>query len=180
MAKINNYYDYIWKSKKGVNEKEIFENIPEQLKLELMHHLSQDLLNNVILFKNSSRGLQEELLSRMRLMSYPPNVILSHRSTFSNGVYFVSKGSLSVYGEDEKTEKAALYSGEYFGLVPMILSESSGGTVITQDYCEVFFLPRETFNELKEGFEEFRELLKEIAKNKSEKDLELFMEGIII
>jgi CRP-like cAMP-binding protein len=180
MSKINNYFDYIWKNKKGVNEKEIFENIPEQLKLELMHHLSQELLDNVLLFKKSSKGLREELLSRMRLMSYPPEVILSYATTFSNGVYFVSKGSLSVYSEDEKIEKATLVSGEIFGLIPMILGEASGGTIITKDYCELFYLPRVSFNDLKDNSEEFSGLLKEVSKNKTEKDLELFMEGLII
>jgi len=180
MSKVNNYYDYIWKSKKGVNENDIFENIPHQLKLELMHHLSKDLLDNILLFKNSSRGLQEELISRMRLNSYPPKVVLSHRSTFSSGVYFISKGSVSVFGDDEKSEKMILTSGEYFGLIPMILKEPSGGTVITKDFCEVFYLSRESFIELNDSFQEFRDILKEIAKNKSEKELELFMEGIII
>jgi len=180
MSKVNNYYDYIWKSKKGVNENDIFENIPDQLKLELMHHLSKDLLDKVLLFKNSSRGLQEELISRMRLNSYPPNVVLSHRSTFSNGVYFISKGSVSVFGDNEKSEMISLTSGEYFGLIPMILKEPSGGTVITKDFCEVFYLSRDSFNELNDSFPELRDLLKEIAKNKSEKELELFMEGIII
>jgi len=108
MGKVNNYYDYIWMSKKGVNEKEIFENLPKQLTLELMRHLSKDLLNNVILFKNSSKGLQEELLSRMELISYPPEVILSYESTFSNGVYFIRKGALKVYLKEEKDPKTTL------------------------------------------------------------------------
>jgi hypothetical protein len=180
MSKITNYYNYIWKNKKGVNEKEMFENLPQQLKLELMLHLSKDLLNKVNLFKSSSKGLQEELLSRMELNSYPPEVTLSYRSTFSNGIYFISKGSLSVLDKDENTEKTVLKTGEYFGIVPMILGEPPGGTIITKEYCEMFFLPRKSFNELKESTQEFRELLKEISKKKSEKDLELFMEGIII
>ena len=180
MNKITNYYDYIWKNKKGVNEKEIFENLPQQLKLELMLDLSKDLLDKVNLFKYSSKGLQEELLTRMELNSYPPEVTLSYRSTFSSGIYFISKGSLSVYGEDESVEKAVLETGEYFGVVPMILGEPSGGTIITKEYCEMFFLPRKSFNELKENVSEFNDLLKEVSKKKSEKDLELFMEGIII
>jgi hypothetical protein len=180
MEKVNNYFDYIWKNKKGVNEKEIFENIPEQLKLELMHDLSRDLLDNVELFKHSSKGLKEELLSRMQLMSYPPKITLSYFSTFSNGVFFISKGSLDVFGSDENDLKATLLPGEYFGLIPMVLNERSGGTVITKDYCEMFFLPRESFKELKSTSDEFGTLLKEISKNKSEKDLELFMEGIVI
>ena len=179
MGKVNNYYDYIWMSKKGVNEKEIFENLPKQLTLELMRHLSKDLLNNVMLFKNSSKGLQEELLSRMELISYPPEVILSYESTFSNGVYFIRKGALKVYLKEEKDPKTTLGPGEYFGLTPMILGEASGGTIITSDYSEMFYLPRESFNELKSKFDELSTLLKELSKNKSEKDIELFMEGII-
>jgi len=61
----------------------------------------------------------------------------------------------------------------------MILGEASGGTIITSDYSEMFYLPRESFNELKSKFDELSTLLKELSKNKSEKDIELFMEGII-
>jgi hypothetical protein len=178
--KVNNYYDYIWMSKKGVNEKEVFESLPEQLTLELMRHLSKDLLDNVPLFKNSSKGLQEELLSRMKLISFPPEVILSYESTFSNGVYFISKGAVNVYSKEETKAKTTLETGEYFGLTPMILGEASGGTIITSDYSEMFYLPRESFNELKSKFEEFSALLKALSNNKSEKDIDLFMEGIII
>ena len=63
---------------------------------------------------------------------------------------------------------------------PMVLGEVSGGTIITNDYSEMFFLPRESFSDLKSNFEEFRAILIEISKNKSEKDLDLFMEGIIV
>jgi hypothetical protein len=178
--KVNNYFDYIWRSRKGVNENELFNDLPEQLKLELMHHLSKDLLEKVYLFKNSSRGLKEELMSDMQLLSYPPDVVLSHRNAFSNGVYFVSKGALKVFGEDENSVKADLTVGDHFGLVPMILNEASGGTIITSDYCEVFYLPRQSFNKLKELSEEFNLVLKDSAKNKTEKQIELFMDGIII
>lgn len=180
MDKVNNYFDYIWQNKKGANEKELFENIPDQLKLELMQDLSKELLNNVPLFNKSSEGLKKELLSQMRLKSYPPDITLSYIDTFSNGVYFVSKGSLTVYGQDNQNQKAQLIEGDYFGLTPMILNERSSGTVVTDDYCELFYLTRKAFNELKGSSSEFNDLLKEVAKNKNEKDLELFMEGIVI
>ena len=92
----------------------------------------------------------------------------------------MSKGRLTVYGPDNLNEKAQLIEGDYFGLTPMILNERSSGTVVTDDYCELFFLTRHAFNDLKDSSSEFNDLLKEVAKNKSEKDLELFMEGIVI
>lgn len=180
MDKVNNYFDYIWRSKKGVNENELFNDLPVQLKLELMHHLSSDLLGKVYLFRESSGALKEELLSQLELLSYPPEVILSHRNAFSNGVYFISKGTLIIDGNAEQGAKATLTSGDYFGLMPMMLNEPSGGTIITNDYCEVFFLSRSSFTKLKDQHEEFNFVLKESAKNKSEKQIELFMEGIII
>lgn len=179
MNKVNNYFDYIWRSKKGVNENELFNDLPIQLKLELMHHLSSDLLEKVHLFKSSSNALKEELLTKLELLSYPPEVILSHRNAFSNGVYFISKGTLQVYS-DSKQAKAELSVGDYFGLVPMMLNEPSGGTIITLDYCEVFYLPKLSFTHLKEQSEEFNRVLKESAKNKPEIQIELFMDGIII
>lgn len=180
MDKVNNYFDYIWRSKKGVNENELFNDLPAQLKLELMYHLSSDLLERVYLFKESSGALKEELLSELELLSYPPDVILSHKNAFSNGVYFISKGTLIVDGNADQRAKATLTSGDYFGLMPMMLNEPSGGTIITKDYCEVFFLSRSSFTKLKDEREEFNFVLKESAKNKSEKQIELFMEGIII
>ena len=176
----NNYFDYIWRSKKGVNESELFDDIPIQLKLELMHHLSIDLLEKVHLFNNSSNGLKEQLLSELKLLSYPPDVVLSHRNAFSNGVYFVSKGKLDVYGEDMENVKAILSTGDYFGLVPMVLNEPSGGTVIASDFCEVFYLSSKSFDKLKSQSEEFNKVLKESALNKPEKQIDLFMDGIII
>jgi hypothetical protein len=180
MGKVNNYFDYIWRSKKGVNQNELFNDLPEQLKLELMYHLSKDLLEKVYLFQKSSRGLKEELMSDMRLLSYPPDVVLSHRNAFSNGIYFISRGTLNLFGKDENIVKAELTTGDYFGLVPMILNEASGGTIITTDYCEVFYLSRKSFNKLKEFSEEFNAVLKDSSRNKTERQIELFMEGIII
>jgi voltage-gated potassium channel len=180
MDKVNNYFDYIWRSKKGVNENELFNDLPVQLKLELMHHLSSDLLEKVHLFRNSSKALKEDLLAKLELMSFPPDVILSHRNAFSSGVYFISKGTLHVYGESDQEFKADLAAGDYFGLVPLMLNEPSGGTIKTSDYCEVFYLPYLSFNELKKQNSEFNQVLKESAKNKSEKQIELFMEGIVI
>ena len=53
LQKVNSYYDYIWTRSYGFNESEdIFNQLPCQLKYDLMKQRYQEAYQNALIFKN--------------------------------------------------------------------------------------------------------------------------------
>ena len=62
----------------------------------------------------------------------------------------------------------------------MILKEKRTASVRAVDYCEIFVLTEQTFNQLKLDYPEMREVMKKMSSEKSDKISRLVMDGIVL
>ena len=70
--------------------------------------------------------------------------------------------------------------GDYFGLMSLILNEKRTASVTALTYCEIFILPRDDFNSIKKDYPEFKDVLKKISFEKTDRLSALVMDGIIL
>jgi CRP-like cAMP-binding protein len=73
-----------------------------------------------------------------------------------------------------------LEPGDYFGDLSLLLGERRTASVSAITHCDVFVLARSDFDRIKTEYPEFREVLKTISSEKSERLSDLVLDGIVL
>jgi CRP-like cAMP-binding protein len=98
----------------------------------------------------------------------------------SNGIYFVSRGTLEILSGAEEETHGTFGPGDYFGDLSLLLGERRTASVRSLTYADIFLLPSREFERLKSEYGEFKEVLKEISTEKTELMAELVIKGVLL
>ena len=178
--RVRNYYEYLWVHHRGVDENILFRDLPDPLRLELMIELTKHLLKNVTLFKYSSDRLRHVLLMALKPRTFDPGSVIARAGDTGNEIFFISKGTIDVMDEKQENKYLELTRGDYFGVLSIMTRERRTATAISKGFSEIFVLSLEDFRDIKEEYPEFREVLKKVSSEKSEKTEEMVMEGVVL
>jgi hypothetical protein len=178
--RVINYYEYLWVHHRGREENELFSDLPDPLRLELMVELTKHLLKNVALFKYSSEGLRYILLMALKPRTYDPGSVIVRAGDMGNAVFFISKGTIDILDETMQKKHLELNRGDYFGVISIMTRERRTVTAVSKGFSEIFILFLEDFTKIKEDYPEFREVLSRISAENSEKTAETVMAGIVL
>ena len=178
--RVRNYYEYRWANHRGLEEQKIFNDLPDPLRLEVMMQLIKGLLDKVPLFKYSSENLKNVLLLALKAKTYDPNSLIVRSGETAKEIFFISKGSMDVVDEKDDKKYASMSDGDYFGNLSIILGEKRTASVRTTEFCETFILYSEDFFRIKEEYPEFMEIMKKMSSEKTEKTIQLMLEGVIL
>ena len=178
--KVRSYYDYMWAKRRGLQEGSLFTDLPGPLRLEVMLHLTNDLLDKVPLFKYSSPALRDALLEALQAQTYAPDGWVVKEGEIGSQMFFISSGQVEVVAGDGTKKFAILEAGEYFGDLSLLLKEHRTASVRTLSFCEILILEGQHFERIKNDYSEFRTILKKVSSEKSEKMAGLVLDGIIL
>ncbi|TNE47711.1 MAG: cyclic nucleotide-binding domain-containing protein [Bacteroidetes bacterium] len=178
--KVRSYYDYQWAKRRGLQEDWLFTDLPGPLRLEVLLHLTHDLLEKVPLFRYCSPALRDALLEALQAQTFTPDTWVVKEGELGNQIYFLSTGKVEVVMQSDPTPKAILEEGEYFGDLSLLLQERRTASVRTIGYCEMLVLEAHHFERLKNTYPEFRDVLKKVSSEKTEKMATLVLEGVIL
>ena len=179
-ARIRNYYDYIWAQHKGVSEDNMFKDLPGPLRLEVMQNLMRDLIDKVPLFKYASSTLRNIILMAIKTQTFAPDGCVVREDEKGNDIYFISSGKVEIVNVKNNKSYGFLESGEYFGDFSMLLGEVRTASIIARSFCEIFILTKNDFDRIKAEYPEFKDVLKKISSEKSEKLSALLLDGVIL
>jgi voltage-gated potassium channel len=126
---VRNYYEYLWAHHRGVKEEALFEDLPPSFRLNLLLHLTRDLLEKVPLFKYCSPVLRNILLMSMKPQTYAPGVLIAREGEIGKEIYFLSHGQVEIVSEDGNENYGTLEDGDYFGDLSLILKERRTASV---------------------------------------------------
>jgi hypothetical protein len=174
---IQNYYYYIWE---GVSAPALLKDLPETIRLDVLFHLTKELIEQVPLFRYTGPALRNALLMSLEPQVHVPGSHVVREGERANGIYFVSRGALEIIAGPDGVSHGTLEPGDYFGDLSLLLGERRTASVRALVYSDVFLLPAREFERLKEDYEEFKEVLKVISSEKTEKMAELVIEGVIL
>ena len=177
---VRNYYEYLWAHHRGVKEESLFEDLPPSFRLNLLLHLTRDLLEKVPLFKYCSPVLRNILLMSLKPQTYAPGVLIAREGEIGKEIYFLSHGKVEIVSEDGNENYGTLEDGDYFGDLSLILKERRTASVRAFTYCEFFVLTKKEFNHIKSEYPEFREVLKKASSEKTEKVVSLLLKGVTL
>ena len=177
---VRDYYDYLWAHHRGVREFSHFEELPPPFRLELLLHLTYDLLAKVPLFDLCLPPLRNALLLALKSYTYAPGVIIAEAGVVGREIFFLSHGKAAILSEDGREHFGALEAGDYFGNLSLVLGEKRTACVQAITYCEVLVLRKEAFNDIRREYPEFDEILKQVAASNSDKVTDLIMKGVVL
>lgn len=177
---VRDYYEYVWTRFHGLTERRMFHDLPVSVRLDILHHLTRDLLDGFPLFRESSPALRDALLLALEPRVFAPGDYLVREGEFGAEIVFLSRGQATITSRQGERSHGTLGSGDHFGDLSMLLGESRTGSVVAFSYCEAFVLKRVDFERIKEEHREFREVLASTASEKSQKSAELLLDDVVL
>ena len=180
IERLRNYYEYRWAHHRGLDEQFIFNDLPDPLHLEVMKQLTKDLLKNVPLFKYCSENLKNVLLLALKAKTYDPDSLIVRSGETAKEIIFISKGEVDIIDETNGKKYCSFTSGDYFGDLSIILGEKRTASAKSIEFCETFILFSEDFFRIKKEYPEFMTVMKKISSEKTEKTIQLLLQGVVL
>ncbi len=167
-AKITDYYDYLWESRRGYDEASILEDLPKPLQTSVSLFLNQGIIQKVPIFQGASDEFIKEIILNLRPVVFTPGDYVVIKGEIGYEMYFISRGTVDVVSEDESVIYATLGTGSFFGEIALLLSAPRNATIKARDYCDCYSLDKDTFDHILVRFPRFAERIREMAEKRQE------------
>ncbi len=177
---VRNYYEYQWARRRGLKEDALLDDLPVPFRLDILRHLTRELLEKVPLFKYCSPALRNVLLMALKAQTYAPEGYIVREGEFGKEIYFISQGEVEIISNEGENNHGTLGDGDYFGDLSLILREKRTASVRALTYCEIFILTKGEFDRIKSEYPEITDVLKKMSSEKTEKISALVMQGVIL
>lgn len=164
--KINDYYEYLWETRRGYDETSVLEDLPAPLKESVSLFLNKEIIEKVPIFEGASEDLIKEIVMNMTPVVFTPGDLVVRAGEVGYDMYFISSGQVDVLSADEKTRYATLASGHFFGEIALLLSTPRTATIKAIEYCDLYRLDKITFDSIIQRYPDFAKNIQELAEKR--------------
>jgi voltage-gated potassium channel len=164
--KINDYYSYLWESRRGYDESAVIEDLPFALKTTVSLQINREIIEKVPLFQTAGEDLIREIVLNLTPVVFTPGDTIVIAGEVGFQMYFISQGSVDVLSADEKTVYATLTAGQFFGEISLLLSMPRTATIRAREYCDLYRLDKENFDRVIQRYPDFAERINELAEKR--------------
>ena len=164
--KVNDYYNYLWESRRGYDESSVLTDLPDPLKVSVSLHINKEIIEKVPMFKHAGEDLIKEIIMNLQPVVFTPGDYIVVAGEVGFDMYFISKGSVDVLSADEKVKYTTLSSGAFFGEIALLLSVPRTATIKALEYCDFYRLDKETFDRIIARYPDFEATIKELAEKR--------------
>lgn len=168
MKKINNYYSYLWDTRKGYDEIEFLHDLPVALKESVALHLNKEIIERVPLFEKADASLIRDIILQLEPVVFTPGDYIVRAGELGRDMFFISKGSVLVLSADEKITYATLMAGQFFGEISLLLSMPRTATIKAAGFCDLYRLEKDQFDVVVEQYPEFKASIRMLAEQRRE------------
>ncbi|MCB1139649.1 MAG: ion transporter [Leptospiraceae bacterium] len=166
--RIRNYYNYLWESRLGYDEFSFLKDLPRSLQMEVALSLNKDILERMPILKGAPAGLVREIVLNLSPQVFTPGDTIFHYGDPGREMYMISQGTVEVLGKSRE-HIATLSDGQFFGEVALLFHAPRNATVKAIDYCDIYSLDRQTFEEILNRYPQFASSVREMAENRKGK-----------
>jgi voltage-gated potassium channel len=177
---VRNYYEYQWARRRGLKEDALLDDLPVPFRLDILRHLTRELLDTVPLFKYCSPALRNVLLMALKAQTYAPEGYIVREGELGKEIYFISRGEVEITSNEGENNHGTLGDGDYFGDLSLVLREKRTASVRALTYCEIFILTKGEFDRIKSEYPEITGVLKKMSSEKTDKIAALVLKGITL
>jgi hypothetical protein len=161
--RVRSYYAYLWKSRKGMDEAQVLEDLPEYLRKEVAMFLNRDIIAKVPLFQGADPQFISTIVMMMRPRISLPQAYIVKKGEVGKEMFFISRGEVEIVSEDGKVVYARLKEGSFFGEIALITSGKRTASVRASTFCDLFVLTKEDFDEVLADFPDVAHVIQEAA-----------------
>ena len=176
--RVHAYYDQRWSRYRHFDEQTVLNDLPAPLAVEVKSELARHLLARVPLFQVVSLPIRDKLLAALKLELVDPGSAITRSGQKPRRIVFVIEGLLQVQFEGETVGQ--FKPGDYFGNHSLILDEPATADVIAQNYAELMYLSQNDYDEIKELYPEFVEMIAAAMSANSEQMSDLMIRGVVL
>ena len=145
--RVRAYFKYLWSSRHGYDDVEVFESLPRNLRADLALHLHRDLLAKVPVLKDASPEVIRDLVITLRPMVCVPGDIVCRKGAAGDEMYFIVHGEVEVL-DDNDGVLARLHDGDFFGEMALLTDNPRNATARTASFCDLYVLARDSFKQV--------------------------------
>ncbi len=165
-TRVNDYYEYLWNSRRGHEEATILDELPLSLRTQIAYHINSEIIEKVPIFQGAGEQLIRDVILNLQATVFLPDDYIVRKGETGREMYFISRGSVRVVSGDEQTTYATLTDGQFFGEIALLLATERTATIRANDYCDIYRLDQETFNRIIERYPGFAEHIREHAEQR--------------
>jgi voltage-gated potassium channel len=164
--RINDYYDYLWESRRGYDESSVVDELPFSLRIQVATELHREIIAKVPMFAGASSAFIRDIILNMVSVVFTPGDYVVRKGEIGEEMFFISRGSVDVVSEDESIVFATLQEGAFFGEIALLLSTPRTATIKAKDYCDLYSLNKSTFERILSRYPDFAKNVKELAEQR--------------
>lgn len=161
--KINNYYDYLWESRRGYNEASVLKELPGPLRTQVSIHIHKEIIEKVPIFAGASESFIREIILNLKPVVFTPGDYIVRAGDIGYDMFFISKGVVEVLSPDESITYATLTDGQFFGEMALLLSSPRTATIKALEYSDLYSLDIDTFERVLDRYPDFKQTMKDLA-----------------
>jgi CRP-like cAMP-binding protein len=165
--KIRDYYTFLWKSRKGWDEKIILEDLPQYLRMEIALDINRDLIEKVPLFKDRSKMFISQVVMSLQPRVTLPGSHIVNKGEIGREMYFISNGSVEIISEDVPPKVfVTLGPGTFFGEISIVFDQRRNATVRAATFCDLYVLTKESFEIIEKDYPQEVAAIRELAQKR--------------
>ncbi|BDA78706.1 hypothetical protein LPTSP3_g16360 [Leptospira kobayashii] len=146
--RIRSYYFNLWENKHGVDEDDIWEDLPVGIKADVSFYLHEKLIDSVPFFKEKSEELKREVAIELKPVLFMKGDWIYREGDFPNNMYFIAKGQVEIYQENTKTVIATLNEGSFFGETDLFERTERKLSAKAIQFCDLYILDFESLDRI--------------------------------
>lgn len=148
-TRIRQYHLFLQQSRKGWNEEEILDDLPQYMRMELAMNMNRGIIEKVPLFK--IEGISRTFITSLVMSFIPrvmlPNTVIVHKGDIGREMFFIVSGFVEII-LDDGTVVAKLGEGSFFGEVALINNVRRTATVRAGTFVDLYILTKDKFDEI--------------------------------
>ena len=165
--RLRDYYAYLWENRLGYDESSVLADLPDSLRTEVAVFLRRDFIEHAPLFQGASHELVREMALQLRPVVFTPGDFIFRAGQYGYNMYFISRGTVEIIAPDGTTVLTTLTDGQFFGELALLFSQPRTASVRAVDYCDLYTLDKDTFDQVLTRYPEFAVHIKEAADERN-------------
>jgi Cyclic nucleotide-binding domain/Ion transport protein len=165
--RLRDYHAYLWENRLGYDESSVLADLPDSLRTEVAVFLRRDFIERAPLFQGASHELVREMALQLRPVVFTPGDFIFRAGQYGYNMYFISRGTVEIIAPDGTTVLTALTDGQFFGELALLFSQPRTASVRAVDYCDLYTLDKDTFDQVLTRYPEFAAHIKEVADERN-------------
>lgn len=181
IVRIRRFNDYQWARTRGFRTKELFEELPAELRSEVTYKMLRDQVETVPLFSKASPGLRNRLLLLLQPVTFPPGTMVLEPQAMGDEIIFITMGELEIETQAPlPVEVLRIGAGDYVGDLAFFLKEERTCGVRSKTYVDAFILSRSVFDHLRVHEPRLKDVMLAMARQQSDRNQSLLLAGLVV